>query len=116
MLIYLAYLSIDNEFKLKKAVIQQFKISYRDLPVDIAEHSLRNGRVFSAEFSDASIKPLIVTVAHDSNDKKFWTSMPEGRQELAEEIGRLIADYIRNHKEPCVTTTDKKSPVPSLFD
>ncbi|WCT14389.1 hypothetical protein [Mucilaginibacter jinjuensis] len=98
------------------SVKQQFKISYKDLPVEVAEHNLRNGRVFSAEFSDASIKPLIITIAHDSNDKKFWTSMPEGRQELAEEIGRLIADYIRNHKEPYVIITDKKLPVLSLFD
>jgi hypothetical protein len=98
------------------AVKQQFKISYKNSPVDIAEHSLRNGRVFYAEFADSSIKPLMITVAHDSDEKKFWTSMPEGRQELAEEIGRLIAVYIRNHKEPCVTTTDKKLPVPSLFD
>jgi hypothetical protein len=98
------------------AVKQQFKISYKNLPVDIAEHDLRNGRVFYAEFADPSIKPLIITIAHDSKDKKFWTSMPEGRQELAEEIGRLIAGYIRNHKEePCVTITDKKLPVPNLF-
>ena len=98
------------------AVKQRFEIIYKGSAANVVEYSLRNGRVFRIEFTDASLKPLVVTVAHDSEDKKFWTSIPEGRQELAAEVGRLIATYIRNYKEICATTTVKKLPAPSLFD
>ena len=99
------------------AAIQQFEITYEGSIAMVAEHSLKSGRVFHIDFAQPTIKPLIITVAYDSDDKKFWTSVPEGRQELAEEIGRLVAGYIRNKKkEICVTTTVKKSPVLSLFD
>jgi hypothetical protein len=99
------------------AAIQQFEITYQGLTAMVAEHSLKSGRVFHVDFAQPTIKPLIITVAYDSDDKKFWTSVPEGRQDLAEEIGRLVAGYIRNKKkEVCVTTTVKKSPVLSLFD
>ena len=97
-------------------VIQRFEIVYKGSAAKVVEYSLRNGRVFRVEFTDLLLKPLVVTVAHDSEDKKFWTSLPEGRQELAEETGRLIAIYIRNIKEICATTTDKKLHAPSLFD
>jgi hypothetical protein len=99
------------------AAIQQFEITYQGLTAMVAEHSLKSGRVFHVDFAQPTIKPFIITVAYDSDDKKFWTSVPEGRQELAEEVGRLVAGYIRNKKkEICVTTTVKKSPVLSLFD
>jgi len=99
------------------AAIQQFEITYRGSAALVAEHSLKSGRVFHIEFAQPAMKPLVITVAHDSDDKKFWTSVPEGRQELAEELGRLVAAYIRNKKkEICVTTTAKKLPAPSLFD
>jgi len=43
--------------------------------------------------------------------------VPQGRQEMAEQVGKLVAAYIRNKKkEICVTTAAKKSPVLSLFD
>lgn len=62
---------------------------------------------------------VVITVANDDEGKKFWTSVPEGRQELAEEVGRLVALYVKSNKDKkkvCVTTTDKKLPVLSLFD
>ncbi|WP_432328010.1 hypothetical protein ACRQ5D_33900 [Mucilaginibacter sp. P25] len=99
------------------AAIQEFEITYLGSAANVAEHSFKNGRVFHIDFAERGIKPLIITVAYDADDKKFWTSVPEGRQEMAEQVGKLVAAYIRNKKkEICVTTTAKKSPVPSLFD
>ncbi|QEC74714.1 hypothetical protein [Mucilaginibacter ginsenosidivorax] len=98
------------------AVKQRFEIIYKDSAASVVEYSLRSGRVFRVKFMDDALKPLVVTVARDADDKKFWTSVPEGRQQLAAEIGKLIATYIRNYQEICVTITVKKSPAPSLFD
>ncbi|QEM12384.1 hypothetical protein [Mucilaginibacter rubeus] len=99
------------------AAIQEFEITYQGLAATVAEHSLKHGRVFHIDFAQPTMMPLVITVAYDSDDKKFWTSIPEGRQELAEEVGKLVAGYIRNKKkEICATTTVKKSPVLSLFD
>ncbi|WPU99197.1 hypothetical protein SNE26_24600 [Mucilaginibacter sp. cycad4] len=98
------------------SVIKQFDIVYDGAPATVTEHDLKSGRVFRIEFSKRALLPLIITVAHDEDDKKFWTSIPEGRQALAEEVGKLVASYLRSNIQICVTTTDKKSPVPSLFD
>ncbi|MET3606948.1 hypothetical protein ABIC74_000790 [Mucilaginibacter rubeus] len=98
------------------SVIKQFDISYEGAPATVTEHTLKSGRIFRIVFSNRTLKSLIITVAHDANDKKFWTSIPEGRQELAEEVGKLVASYLRSNIQICVTTTDKESHVPSLFD
>jgi hypothetical protein len=98
------------------SVIKQFEISYDSAPAKVTEHALKSGRIFRIEFSKRILKPLIITVAHDADDKKFWTSIPEGRQALAEEVGKLVASYLRSNIQICVTTTDKKSHAPSLFD
>jgi len=97
------------------AALQQFEVEYDGLPADVVEHRLPSGRVFHIRFGQPALKPLVITVAHDADDRKFWTSVPEGRQELAEEAGRLVAAFIRNQSKLCVTTTDRKSPAQNLF-
>jgi len=72
-----------------------FEIQYRSTNVRVTEHGIANKRVFHVEL----LKPLTITVAEDRNEKKFWTSLPEGRQEEAEEIGKLIANFIRSKKK-----------------
>lgn len=72
-----------------------FEIEYRDNLAIVTETALKSRRVFHVKFSGAN-PALTITVGIGSRDEKFWTSIPEGRQEEAEEIGRLIASYIRN--------------------
>ena len=72
-----------------------FIIDYQGVTVTVAEHSIKDKRVFHI----ALRKPLVITVAYDRQENKFWTSIPEGRQKEAEEIGKLIADYIRNKQK-----------------
>jgi hypothetical protein len=43
-------------------------------------------------------KVFTITVGKGLANEKFWTSIPEGRQEEAEEVGKLIAAYIRSKK------------------
>jgi hypothetical protein len=42
---------------------------------------------------------LIVTKAAGTEIGKFWTSIPEGRQEEADEVGELITEYLRDKKK-----------------
>jgi hypothetical protein len=53
------------------SVIKQFEISYDSAPAKVTEHALKSGRIFRIEFSKRILKPLIITVAHDADDKKF---------------------------------------------
>jgi len=85
--------------------------------VAVSLHIIKSAKVFHIIFGDHR-QPLNITVATDSDDRKFWTSVPEGRQEEAEVAGKAIAAYLRAYRRnpTCVTTTDKKSPARSLFD
>ncbi|WP_431293395.1 hypothetical protein [Pedobacter sp. P26] len=75
-----------------------FELLYGELNLQVVEHEVARKRVFHVNFQNGS-KPLVITVAVGTNDKKFWTSIPEGRQKEATEIGKLIADHIRSKKE-----------------
>lgn len=74
-----------------------FEVEFSGQQLRIAEHEVGRKRVFHIDFQNGS-KPLVITVAVGTNDKKFWTSIPEGRQKEATEIGKLIADHIRAKK------------------
>lgn len=74
-----------------------FQIKYGELIVDVTEHYIKEQRVFRLLFSD-NRKPLVITVA-ESHGKRFWTSIPQGRQKEAEQIGREIALYYKRKKE-----------------
>ena len=84
----------------------------------VSDHTIRSARVFHIVFGDGKRRPLNITIAEAEGGEKFWTSVPEGRQEEAEFAGKVIAAYIRHYRRnpPCVTTTAKKSAAPSLFD
>jgi hypothetical protein len=71
-----------------------FKIEYEGMPANVSEHEIQETRVFHITFSDRR-KPLVITVADAPGNKKWWTSVPQGRQTEAEQIGKLIATYIR---------------------
>lgn len=94
-----------------------FDIELNGKTVQVSSHTIKTAKVFHVVYPDR--KPALnITIAENSDGEKFWTSIPEGRQEEAEFAGKAIGDYIRAYRrqQTCVTTTDKKSPAPSLFD
>ena len=80
------------------ALLQAFEIEHEGKPIGVAEHRLPSGRVFHIDFLEQSVKPLVITVAETDKGKKYWTSMPEGRQGEAEKVGKLVANYIRGNR------------------
>jgi len=93
-----------------------FDIELKGQNAKVTDHTIKSAKVFHIAFSDRR-PPLNITIATNSDDEKFWTSIPEGRQEEAEFAGKVIATYIRNYRrmQACATTTDKKLPAPNLF-
>lgn len=71
-----------------------FDIEYEGSPANVTEHNLQEMRVFHINFGSKR-KPLVITVAEAPGGNKWWTSVPQGRQKEAEEVGKLIATYIR---------------------
>lgn len=94
-----------------------FEADINGLTVRVSVHTIKSARVFHIVYPN-HLKPLNITVAENTDGEKFWTSVPEGRQEEAEFAGKVIAAYIREYRrnQLCATTTDKKLPAPSLFD
>jgi hypothetical protein len=72
---------------------QEFTVSYKGTPVKIKLQSFGNDRIYLVHLPGQA--PLMITRAKDANSARFWTSVPEGRQKLAEEIGELIAAHIQ---------------------
>jgi len=62
--------------------------------IKVSEHSVGGSRVFHLDFPDQR-KPLNIMVGETRGGERFWTSIPEGRQNEAEQYGKLIANYIR---------------------
>lgn len=75
-----------------------FEIVYEGQTASVVEAEIRSRRIFHIRFAD-NRAPLSITVAEDRKEVKFWTSIPEGRQDEAEKVGRLIAAYIRSKKK-----------------
>lgn len=74
-----------------------FELKLDGVEIRISEHELAGKRVFHVDFGKGK-KPLIITVGLSNRNEKFWTSIPEGRQQEAQQIGKMIADYIRSKR------------------
>ena len=72
-----------------------FNIIYNDNPVRIEKTEAGKSVMYIVRFPDSA--PLIITRAKDADGVGFWTSVPEGKQKLAEAIGELIADHIKKN-------------------
>lgn len=71
----------------------KFEVIYNELALPVERVSVGNTTVFRVGLMGKSI--LVITRATKENGKKFWTSIPEGRQSEAELIGPLIESYYR---------------------
>lgn len=71
-----------------------FELEFDGNSIRISEHEIEGKRVFHVDFKGLKSK-LLITVGLGLRDQKFWTSIPQGRQKEAEQIGQLIAARIR---------------------
>jgi hypothetical protein len=70
---------------------EDFMVAYNNLPVKVESYKQGSQLVFRVVFTDGT-QPLFITKT-SNREQTFWTSVPEGRQKLAEAIGQLIETY-----------------------
>ena len=74
-----------------------FELDFKEGKIRVQRHFVASQTIYRIVFSDKR-DPLVVTRALTDNAVRWWTSIPEGRQSEAEEIGPLIANYIKSNK------------------
>jgi hypothetical protein len=74
----------------------QFVLDFKDGKINVQRHSIGGQTIFKIIFSDKR-SPLVITRALHANANRFWTSIPEGRQREAEEVGPLISEYFKTN-------------------
>ena len=75
-------------------ILDKFELDFNTGKIGVNRHSVGAQTIFRIVFSDKR-PPLVITRASHSNAYIFWTSIPEGRQKEAEEVGILISEYLK---------------------
>ena len=70
----------------------KFELELNGVRMNVYELDLPKYKAFRIEFSSKRL-PIIVARTKDASKNIFWTSIPEGRQQEAEGIGKLIEEY-----------------------
>lgn len=74
---------------------EKFTIVYKEIETQVEWLCINGISVFRIPTKDKT--QLRITSARDENGKKFWTSIPEGRQAEAEVLGLLIKAWYRSN-------------------
>ena len=74
-----------------------FELNFKDGMIRVQRHLVSNQIIYRIVFSDKR-NSLIITRALTENAAHWWTSIPEGRQREAKEIGPLIERYLETQK------------------
>ena len=72
-----------------------FTMDFNDDTIQVQRHSLGAQVIFRVTFFNKTT-PLVITRALHADAYRFWTSIPEGRQKEAEEVGALISEYYKS--------------------
>ena len=71
-----------------------FELGLKYNTIKVRRHLIGTQFIFRIVFMDKRL-PMVITRASNSIADNFWTSVPEGRQKEAEEIGILISEYFK---------------------
>jgi hypothetical protein len=73
--------------------VDRIDIDYKGDAVKVQIIDVVGQRIYKVNFPSAA--PVFLTRAKNAEGKYFWTSVPEGKQQLAEEIGAIIEPYLK---------------------
>ena len=74
---------------------ETFDLEFGNTTIRVEQIQIPGQTFFRVIFSN-QIPELRLLRATNATDEKFWTSVPEGRQQLAEQVGPLIENYYRS--------------------
>lgn len=69
-----------------------FQLNFQGQQLEVEPQKAGGSLVFIVRFSKGT-QPLVITRAHGEKRPVFWTSIPEGRQREAEQIGPHITEH-----------------------
>jgi hypothetical protein len=96
--------------------MQSTGITYQDVfqgqPITIEVMAILRKKVYRCTFADGQF--FFLTKVESSASGDFWTSLPQGKQELAEAIGPLIDNHIAPAPKPKALKVPLPKP-PTLF-
>ncbi len=72
---------------------EAFEITYQENILKVMPVYIEKQVLYHIQFPDKT-PPLVICSAINFDREKFWTFIPEGRQELAIETGWLIDNYL----------------------
>lgn len=84
---------MELQFNDSEKILEKFTINFKDQVLKVQRMYISSQVIFHITFPSGKI-PLVLTRATSHTHDRFWTSIPQGRQKEAEEIGPLIAEYI----------------------
>ncbi|MFB9843980.1 hypothetical protein [Mucilaginibacter ginsenosidivorans] len=65
---------------------------YKGVKIIVRKHIIGMTEVYRAIFAD-NRPPLLITTAKNDKGRVFWTSVPEGRLEEANDIAMLVDEH-----------------------
>ena len=87
---------------------QQFSFESHGVTLTCVRLDLVGYVAFHVKFS-SNRRPITIARAKGMDAPFFWTSVPEGRQQEAEGVGKLIEEFLLEKGEDiCAITTGKK--------
>lgn len=78
--------------------IEIFDLTWEEIILRVERMQVPGQTFFKVIFSN-QVPELILLRATNASQEKFWTSVPEGRLELAQQVGPLIEAYYRSKKK-----------------
>jgi hypothetical protein len=73
--------------------VHKIEVDYKGESIKVQILDVVGQRIYKVNLPSAA--SIFLTRAKNAEGKYFWTSVPEGKQKLAEEIGALIEPYLK---------------------
>jgi hypothetical protein len=73
---------------------ENFELDFKGNKIRVRKRTVSGRVIFGIQFFDGR-EDLVITRAKHADALNFWTSLPEGRQKEAEEVGPVIAAHLK---------------------
>ena len=74
--------------------MDRFDINYKGQTINVQVVDINGQRIYRIQLPSSA--PMLLTRAKNADGVYFWTSVPEGKQKLAVELGSLIEPLLKS--------------------
>jgi hypothetical protein len=87
-------IKLEIRLKVMETTELVLPLEYKGVKINVRKHVIHAVEVYRVVFADGR-PPMTITEAQKNSRRTFWTSIPEGRQQEAEDIGELITNHFK---------------------